>query len=140
LLGGQTGKEDAMFKTTFTAIALVATVVTTTGCGLSYDYQRNSLLGAGPSSLCYAATDPRIGGFAVRAQAAQDLVDQRGIQCDYGVEAQLHAGQAEAQQLGIAAALATSSALQQQAQPHTLGPAPSPFVNCWQAGVFWTCQ
>src|SRR5215472_8163073 len=64
--GGQTDKEDAMFKTTFTAIALVATVVTTTGCGLSYDYQRNSLLGAGPSSLCYAATDPRIGGRGPR--------------------------------------------------------------------------
>ena len=132
-----------MFKSTVTAIALAAAAVTTTGCGLSYDYQRNSLLGAGPSSLCYAATDPRIGGFAVRAQAAQDLVDQRGIQCDYGVGAQLHAGQAEAQQLGILGALSLwhpqgASTLPQGA--YTLGPAPRLPINCWQAGVFWTCQ
>ena len=42
-----------MFKSTVTAIALAAAAVTTTGCGLSYDYQRNSLLDAGPPSLCY---------------------------------------------------------------------------------------
>jgi hypothetical protein len=79
--------------------------LTTAGCGLSYDYQKNSLQGAGPSTLCYAATDPRVGGFAVRRQAAQDLIDERGIQCDYGAESRLHAGQAEAQQQGIANSL-----------------------------------
>jgi hypothetical protein len=118
-----------MLKTTLSVIALGAAAVTTTGCGLSYDYQRNSLLGAGPSSLCYAATDPRIGGFAVRAQAAQDLVDQRGIQCDYGVEAQLHAGQAEAQQLVIFGALATASRMMQ----------PTPVSTCTGDAYHYTC-
>ena len=121
-----------MFKSTVTAIALAAAAVTTTGCGLSYDYQRNSLLDAGPPSLCYAATDPRIGGFAVRRQAAQDLVDQRGIQCNYGAEAGLHAGQAEAQQLGIGTSFNAISTGLRMTQPR-------PVSICTGDAYHYTC-
>jgi hypothetical protein len=121
-----------MLKTTLSVIALGAAAVITTGCGLSYDYQRNSLLGAGPSTLCYAATDPRIGGFAVRRQAAQDLVDQRGIQCNYGAEAGLHAGQAEAQQLGIGTSLNAISTGLRMTQP-------TPVSTCTGDAYHYTC-
>lgn len=73
----------------------------TAGCGLSHDYQQRTLEGASDAQLCYAATDPRVGGYEVRARVAGDLIAERGISCDYATEAQLHAGQAAAQQMGI---------------------------------------
>jgi len=50
---------------------------------------------ASNSEVCYALTDPRrntIGqGWAVRAQAAQIVARERGIECDYGTFARVHA-------------------------------------------------
>jgi hypothetical protein len=108
----------------------------TAGCGLSYDYQRRSLEGAGPSALCYAATDPRAGGFEVRRRAAQDIIDQNGIQCDYAAEAQLHAGQAQAQQMGIANSINMIGLGQQMLQPRV----PASGAMCSQVGGSVFCS
>jgi hypothetical protein len=67
------------------------------GCELSQAYQESQLRNATTEEVCYAVTDPRrntVGqGWAVRAAAAQNVAATRGLTCDYGYWAQIHAAE-----------------------------------------------
>lgn len=112
------------------------------GCGLSPAYQRASLENASNFEVCYAAADMRGGGWAVRRSAANQIVAERGLRCDYEQMARIHTLQSvqDANQMAASAALMNASAtLMQQAQPRYLPASPSQ-VSCVQQGVFTNCS
>lgn len=96
------------------------------GCGFTPDYWRSSLQNSSEYEVCYAASDMRPGGWAVRREVASQMVKDRGLWCDYNALGARHAAE------NTAAAAQAAASAQMMQNGVTLMQMGAPQTPAWQ--------
>jgi hypothetical protein len=121
-------------------IIVCITIMFVSGCGLDPDFQRRSLQSASNYELCYAATN--MGPPQARREAANALLSERGVGCDYALFAQIHAANGM-QNAATSAALAQAGAAMiaaGQQRPAIATPIAPVQTRCSRIGNYINCS
>lgn len=114
------------------------------GCGFSPDYWRTQLTQTSDIEVCAASIDPRGAGWAVRKQAALELIKSKRISCDYNLAVQVLQTQIatnNAQLAASASMMQAGTAMIAAGQPRqTWTPAPVVNTSCRTIGQTLNCQ